>query len=622
MCGLAGLFHPGSPIDERAARVARMAGTLGHRGPDAAGEYHDDAVSLGFRRLAVIDLATGQQPIRLEDDRAVIVLNGEIYNFRELREELEPRHTFRTRGDVEVVLRLYDELGPAALERLDGMFALAIWDRRRRTLLLARDRFGIKPLLVCRQQGGVAFASDLRALLAGGFPGERRLDPVELRHYLAQKYVSPSGSILAGVEALAPGAVLELGPDGERSGRLWEPPPPTPVWHTRGEASERLEELLVAAARRQLVADVPVGVFLSGGLDSSTLSAAVRRAEAGPLKSFSVGFAGPGAVSELPGAREVAEALGTEHHELMMDPEVVCRDLDRLLGALDTPLGDATALPTWYVSRLAREEVVVALSGEGADELFGGYPRQRFDVLLDRLGPGGRRLLPAGMTLAGRPVSARLRERLAAPAGLERQLDWSRVFTAAEIDALTAAPLADEIAVAALHGEAAARWQATAQHDAINARLEVDRLLFLPGDLLPKVDRMSMDHSLEVRVPFLDNALADFALALPGSLKVGWRKDKRVLRRVAERMLPRAVARRRKQGFDVPIGAWLRGALREPLVDLLSEETVRRRGLLRWESVRRLRDDHLAGRRDHGEPLWLLLVLEGWHRQVLEATAS
>ena len=595
-----------------------MSRALAHRGPDDQGAYADEVISLGFRRLAVIDLETGQQPIRLEGDAAVIILNGEIYNYRELRRELEGRHTFRSKGDVEVVLRLYAEEGIRCVSRLNGMFALAIWDRRSRTLYLARDRFGIKPLFLHRNSGALVFASELGALLAGGSPARPTLNRLELHHYLYQKHPSPGGSILEGVRSLLPGTILETGPRGEREYSYWDPPRFVPGSGELRDPIPRLEERLRAAAVRQLVADVPVGVFLSGGLDSSTLTALVRQVEAGPVRTFSVGFRGPGAVSELPQARETARHLATEHHELVMDPEQVAVDLDDILAGLDGPLGDSTCIPTWYMSRLARQHVTVALSGEGADEIFGGYERQRYDLWLDRLGRVGRRLLPLAMRLAGRTASSRLRKRLRMPPGLERQLDWSRVFTPDALEELTTQPLPPETQLLNLYADLAGRWKAMARSDAFNARLETDRVIFLPGDLLPKVDRMSMAHSLEVRVPYLDNDLVDWVLPLPGRLKANGRQGKLLLRRLAASVLPSGAAGRRKQGFDVPISVWLRGPLREALTDYLSEGTMRRRGLFRPGSVTTLVREHLEGRADHGEPLWLLLAYEGWQQRVLD----
>ena len=619
MCGICGILQVDGDPHERSRRVADMTLALAHRGPDDQGRYDDSHVSLGFRRLAVIDLETGQQPIRLEDDRAILVLNGEIYNYRELRKELEPRHTFRSKGDVEVVLRLYAERGIDCLESLNGMFALAIWDRELRTLYLARDRFGIKPLHVCREGASLAFASELAALLVAGFPREVQLNRTELRHYLYQKYPSPGGTILDGVRSLAPATVLEIGPEGEREYSYWEPPEgPVEEPTTDSEALEELGRRLESAVTRQLVADVPIGVFLSGGIDSGTLATLVRRSGSGPLRTFSVGFESRSVANELAGAAKLAGHLESEHHELLLDPGDVARDLPSILGSLDGPLGDATAIPTWYMSMLARKTVTVALSGEGADEMFGGYDRQRYDTWLDRIGPLGRALLPAALTLAGKRPSARLRGRLGMRPGLQRQLDWSRVFTASEIDDLVGDPLPGEESLFALHVDSARRWQERARCDPVNARLAADRELFLVGDLLPKVDRMSMAHSLEVRVPYLDHDLADFILAQPGSRKIRGRQVKWLLRRFAASVLPPGAAAQRKQGFDVPIADWQRGPLRDALTDYLGESTVRRRGLFRAERVSSMVSQHLRGAADHGQRLWLLMALEGWMQAVLD----
>lgn len=587
-----------------------MTRALRHRGPDDEGFYGNAELDLGFRRLAVIDLETGAQPIRLSGDRAVIVLNGEIYNFPELRRELIGRHAFRSRGDVEVVLRLYEDQGLSCLTRLNGMFALAIWDAAERTLHLARDRFGIKPLFYCSEGGRVAFGSEVTALAAAGFPRRRRLDPVQLRHYLSQGYLLPDGGPWQGVQALPPGTAVSFSPAGVRTWSYWEPPVVAdPGGLTRRTAAVEVGRTLERAVERQLVSDVPVGVFLSGGLDSSTLAVLVARCRSAPVETFSVGFAGPGAVSELPFARRVAGRLGSVHHEFLMTPEDAAGDLERILASLDGPLADPTVVPTWYLSRLARSRVTVALSGEGADEVFGGYPRQRLDVLMD----GARRVLPRPLAgLLGFPFSPRLRARLALPPGLHRQQDWSRLFSAGEIDALLFVQDAGEHDLLAALDRAAALWDTRASRDRVNARLATDLDFFLAGDLLPKVDRMSMAHSLEVRVPYLDHEVTDLVLALPGRWKVGLRRGKRLLRLAAANLVSPEVLGRPKQGFDVPVGTWLRGPLRPVLEAGLSEAALCRRGVLRPAPVAELLRQHLAGTADHGRKLWALLVLELW----------
>ncbi|MEE4272569.1 MAG: asparagine synthase (glutamine-hydrolyzing) [Thermoanaerobaculales bacterium] len=623
MCGIAGILGQTDRI-ERSRRVRAMTATLIHRGPDDEGFFDDESASLGFRRLSVIDLETGQQPIVLSDGRAAVVLNGEIYNFRELRAELQSKgHRFRSKGDAEVVLRLFAEEGIGCLLRLNGMFAIALWDARERVLHLARDRFGIKPLFWCRDGGETAFASELRALLAGGFPSARRLDRAELRHYLALGYPTPGGTLLDQVEAVPPGCRISLGADGRvETCQYWRPPEPDHRAPSLDDAAQRLRETLAAAVTRQLVADVPVGVFLSGGVDSSTVSAFAERAVSGPLRTFSVGFEGPGAVSELPAARVVAEHLGSDHHELVMDSATVARDLPAILDGLDTPNADCTAIPTWYMSRLARRSVTVALSGEGADEVFGGYERQRFDVAFDVLGGPGRRMVPLAMRLTGRRPSARLVERSRMAPGLARQLHWGRIFTAGEIDELAIDPMADEEAMLQPLADLAERWLGYQAADPVNGRLMTDREGFLPGDLLPKVDRMSMANSLEVRVPFLDNEVVDLVLPLPGRLKATLFRDKILLRRAVKGLIPTTAASRRKQAFATPIGPWLRSDLADAARELLSPDACRRRGLFDVGVVAAMLDEHMTGRRDHGTALWTLMVLEHWQRRLDDAPSG
>jgi asparagine synthase (glutamine-hydrolysing) len=407
--------------------------------------------------------------------------------------------------------------------------------------------------------------------------------------------------------------LLSINAEGRQSLRTyWAPPEGVEVDRGVAETAGRLRSVLEAAVERQLVADVPVGVFLSGGLDSSTVTGLAARAVSGPLRTFAVGFEGPGAVSELPFAREVADHFGTDHHELMMDPAEVESDLETIVDGLDAPLADPTAIPTWYMSRLARERVTVALSGEGADEIFGGYARQRYDVAMDRFGGAGRTILPLRVRAAGRRPSAKLRQRLRMDPGLARQLDWGRVFAADDIDAVVAAGSASEDAMLAGYEGLEHRWHELAVGDPVNGRLMTDREIFLPADLLVKVDRMSMAHSLEVRVPYLDNEVADLMLALPGRFKQSLLRDKILLRSAAASVLPSSASRRKKRGFEVPIGAWLRADLQPSLLDWLAPETIRRQGLLEPREVSRMTEEHLRGRGEHGKALWALMVLSRW----------
>jgi len=597
-----------------------MTRALAHRGPDAEGYYADDDVALGFRRLAVIDLATGDQPLAAPQRRGVIVYNGELYNFRELRAELtRAGHAFRTESDTEVVLHAWLEWGPEALARLNGMFAFAVWEPHRRTLILARDRFGIKPLFFWQEGSALVFASEVRALLAGGIPPRRQVDSQALHDFLNQKYVRPEGCFIEGVKNLPPAFMAEVSPAGLRLQRYWSPPRQL-LRLNRREAVERSREVLARAVARQLVADVPVGVFLSGGVDSSTVLALAQEAAGRPMEAFTVTFAGHRVLDEAPAATQTALHLGCVHHLMPVSPANVAIDLERLVRDLDTPLGDATAVPTWYVSRLARTRVTVALAGEGADELFGGYQRQRWDARMDRLGLPGALILPVLARLAGRPLSGRALARLRLPPSVSRYLDWSQVFP----PALLASVWGEGVTLPSAAGETEreAEFAARLSADPLGARLWADTVRFLPGDLLPKVDRMSMAHGLEVRVPYLDCELADLVLSLPAAVRVGKWGDKRLLRRAAGRWLPRAVAWRRKQGFDVPIGAWLRGPLAGALRDILEEARVDAGGWFSGSSVARLVTDHLSGAADHGERLWVLLVAELWRQHVFQVPAE
>ncbi len=435
MCGLCGVLG-GPPDPRRESVIRRMTAALAHRGPDDERFFGDDDIALGFRRLAVIDPAGSAQPLRLGDDGPVIMLNGEIYNYRELRRELPSGRELRTAGDAEVVLHWYDVEGIACLRRLNGMFALAIWDRRERTLHLARDRFGIKPLYLTTGGDGIAFASEVAALLAGG-AASPAVDPSQLAYYLNRGHLPPEGALVAGVRALPPATVLSVADGGITESPFWQPPLTPAAAPPDSDLDERLDGALAAAVRRQLVADVPLGVFLSGGLDSSTVADLAAAAAPGePVVTFSVGL-GDGVLDELPWAREAAERIGSQHHEVRVTPEEVADDLPRIVASADIPLGDPTLIPTWYLSRFARRRVTVALSGEGADELFGGYDRQRYDVLADTAVGRGFRALAA--VHPGLRCRRRLRARLRRPPSLARYLDWSQVFDPEAASALAAA---------------------------------------------------------------------------------------------------------------------------------------------------------------------------------------
>jgi asparagine synthase (glutamine-hydrolysing) len=592
-----------------------MNARLVHRGPDDDGLFHDGLAALAARRLSIIDLAHGHQPIENEDGSAVVVQNGEIYNYRELKRELEGRgHRFATDCDTEVLVHLYEEHGNAFVERLRGMFAIALWDKRRQRLLLARDRFGIKPLYYRQHNGGISFASELKAMLEQ--PGfSRQIDPQAVAAYLAFNSIPAPLTIFAEARKLPPGHLLSW-EGGEVAVRRYARPGPVADEELRpGSAAElaaELREVLDDSVRAHLVADVPVGVLLSGGVDSGGLAALASQHAGEPLKTFSIGFEEAG-FDELSRARLVAERYGTDHHELVLRPDAV-ELLPRLVEAVDEPFGDSSALPTYLVSELAAGHVKTALSGEGGDELFGGYYTYVADLLsrrVGRLAALARPLaeaLPSRSERVGFDYKAKRFARAAALPPLERHHGWKEIF--------------DPGARAELAGAEAAAWDpldlyreryAETEGAAPLARMQdVDLGIYLVDDLLVKTDRLSMAHSLELRVPFLDPKVAEFAFSLPTKLKVRGFAKKRLLRRALEPLLPREVIHGRKQGFSIPLAAWLRGPLEPFARETLAPSTLTRQGLLDPAAVTPLLDRHCAGREDLSRQIWGLMALTLW----------
>ena len=612
MCGICGVAGPGAAdIDA----VRRMNSRLTHRGPDSDGLFHDGGVALAIRRLSIIDLEHGDQPISNEDGSVTVVQNGEIYNYRELRGELERRgHRFATRSDTEVLVHLYEEHGDSFVERLRGMFALALWDARERRLLLARDRFGIKPLFVRQVGGTLSFASELKAMLEQ--PGfSRQIDPRAVAAYLAFNSIPAPLTIFAEARKL-PAGTLAVWRHGELSQRRYARPTPVAAGETRrrpeGALAEELRETLRGSIRAHLVADVPVGVLLSGGVDSAGIVALAAGEQADPVKTFSVGFE-EASFDELDRARLVAERYGADHHEIVLRPDAV-ELFPKLVEAFDEPFGDSSALPTYLVSELAAGEVKVALSGEGGDELFGGYYTYVADLLAPRVG----RLAALAAPLIERLPSSAAKvsldykaKRFARGAGLpplERHHAWKEIFSRQAQAALLGArdPGWDPVD---LYRE---RFAETAGAEPLARLQDVDLGIYLVDDLLVKTDRSSMAHSLELRVPFLDNEVAATALGLATPLKVRGLAKKRLLRRALAPLLPEQVLRGPKQGFSIPVAAWLRGPLQGFAREALSAESVSRQGWLDPATVTALLDDHCAGREDLSRQLWGLIAFTLW----------
>jgi asparagine synthase (glutamine-hydrolysing) len=617
ICGLAAL--DGAAVDT--GPLAAMSAALRHRGPDDDGAVADGPVALAARRLAIIDLEGGHQPIASEDGRVHAALNGEILNHAALREQL-PGHRFATRCDTEVLVHLYEERGERMLEALRGMFAIAVWDARERRLLLARDRFGIKPLY-WRSAGGVlSFASELKALRTlPGFRGDIDADAVEA--YFTFNAIPSPLTIYRDARKLEPGTLLSWRPGGEPQIRRWCRPAPAAAADVRREDERELaDELgrrLRDSIRAHLVSDVPVGVWLSGGVDSGLLAALAAQESGERLRTFSIGF-GERSFDERDRARLVAGRIGSDHHEAVLGAEDA-HDLPRIAAAFDEPYADSSMLPTWAVARLTRRHVKVALSGEGGDELFGGYHTYAADLLAPRLAGAARlaRPLVERIPSSSRRVSvdyrARRFVRAAGLPALERHHGWKEILAPA-LRAQLLAPLHDGRAPRDPVDQLRARYAETAGAPALARLQDVDLAPYLSDDLLTKTDRMSMAHSVEVRVPFLDPYVAELAFALPTSAKVRGTAKKRLLRQVAGTLLPREIARGAKRGFSIPMAAWLRGPLLPMARDLLAPAALRRDGLLDPAPVTRLLDEHLARRDDHSRALWGLLCFVLWRREV------
>ena len=615
MCGICGIASSDGPVD--ADRVAAMSATLVHRGPDSFGEFSDAAAALAARRLSIIDLETGDQPIANEDGTLHVVQNGEIYNYRELRLELERAgHQFRTRGDTEVLLHLYEQHGEGFAERLRGMFAIAIWDGRRRKLVLARDRFGIKPLYYRALQGELAFASELRALPRG----EIDLDALEA--FLAFNTIPAPLTIFREVRKLPAGHLL-VWENGRITVTRFARPGPVPAEEVRGdEEAELVEELrarLRDSVRAHLVSDVPVGVLLSGGVDSALLAALAAEESSEPLRTFSIGFE-ERSFDELADARRVAERYATHHRELVLRPNAALL-LPALADAFDEPFADSSALPTYLVSELAASDVKVALSGEGGDELFGGYYTYAADLLAARVGGLARfarplvERLPTSTSKASFDYKAKRFVRAAHLPPLERHHGWKEIFSRDLRAELTGKPRAFD-PVDLLR----ARYAETEGADELARLQDVDLGTYLVDDLLVKTDRASMAHSLEARVPYLDAVVTNLALALPTRHKIHGLSKKVLLRKAAAPLLPREIIHGKKRGFSIPAAAWLRGELEPFARETLSADVLRRQGFFRPDVVSRLLDDHVAGREDRSRQLWGLLAFTLWHERHVERT--
>jgi asparagine synthase (glutamine-hydrolysing) len=626
MCGIVGKVDFAGRVDS--TLIERMCTAMEHRGPNARGVWCEEGVALGMQRLAIIDLASGDQPIFNEDRTIAVVMNGEIYNFVRLREELRAKgHVFATRSDTEVLVHLYEEYGDALVDRLRGMFAFAVWDARRRRLLLARDRVGKKPLFVAQRGTKVWFASEVMALLQDP-EIDRGPDTRAIVSYLAYQYVPHPMSAFAGVQKVPPATTLSVSVDETRSRRYWAldygvPEPEA----TRTELEERLRELIWEATRLRLISEVPLGAFLSGGIDSSAIVAAMADQTSGPVKTFSIGFA-DAAYDELEFARVIADRFSTDHHEFVVEPHAV-DIMPKLARHYGEPFADPSAIPSFYLAQLTSRHVTVALNGDGGDESFAGYGRYVTNDLaghLNWLPISLRRItpylvLPFGEGRRSNSASARI-QRLARALAMEpyaRYAHWMSAFSARMRADMFQPELLAPIGGWNPENVIGEVWLASTARSRIDRMLDADVNTYLPGDLLVKMDIATMAYSVEGRSPFLDHHLMEFAAALPARLKLRGTTGKVILKSALRGILPDEILDRPKMGFGVPLSRWFRHELRDLPAAILLGSDSRVHAYVKPEAIARLISEHHNESADHSLRLWVLLQLELWHREVVES---
>jgi asparagine synthase (glutamine-hydrolysing) len=626
VCGIAGQVRADRQRPD-AELLRRMCSAIEHRGPDSRGVHIDDGVGLGIQRLRVIDLVSGDQPIFNEDRSVAVVLNGEIYNHRELRQSLERKgHRFSTQSDTEVIVHLYEEVGPDFVDSLIGMFGVAVWDARERQLVLARDRLGKKPLFYAEREGVLSFASEIQSLLEDRRVS-RTVDYEALDMYLALRYVPSPLTAFADVRKLNPAHRLVFRDGRSRTEAYWhlDYTPKRDVKDER-ELSEELRERLRTAVRRRLIADVPLGAFLSGGVDSAAVVASMAQESSGPVKTFSIGFDSEHA-NELPQAQVLANHFGTEHHEFMVTPNAI-ELLPKIIRHHGEPFADATSIPTFYLSEVTRQHVTVALNGDGGDEIFGGYPRYVANLASARV---------SGLPLPLRRALARIGTAVPANGRID---SWpSRIRRVAETlpldpasryfayishlnglrrDVLYTDSFAESVSATRAQEAITDAWRKASATDVLDKMLDTDVRTYLPDDLLTKVDIASMSCSLEARSPLLDHELIEFVASLPTSEKIQGREKKVVFRRALRGWVPDEILDAPKRGFHPPLADWLRGALGGFARDVLLDRTARERGHFRPDRVATLIDQHSTGVADHSEGIWRLMIYELWHREFVD----
>ncbi len=631
MCGIVGYLNlDGSPLDPEGKPLSNMCASIIHRGPDEEGKLIVGPVALGMRRLSIIDLASGQQPISNEDDSVVIVFNGEIYNYQELQARLRASgHHLKTNSDTETIVHLYEDYGVECVQHLEGMFAFAIWDKKLSRLFIARDRMGEKPLYWHQSGNQFVFSSELKGIL--NHPSaQRNLNLYAFRQYLALEYVPAPQSILEGINKLPPAHYLLVDANGVKVDRYWSLPEARDTISdiSEREAKAKLEELLTESIRLRLISEVPLGIFLSGGIDSSIITAIASRLVSHKLQTFSVGFSDP-SFDESSHAETVAKHLGCDHHVIPFEPHIALESMRELFNFLDEPMGDASLIPTFLLSRTTRKSVTVALSGEGGDELLGGYPTYLAHRLADvwNLVPATLRKSVVEPLAQQLPVSLdnlsfdyKLKRFLSSsdqPA-VRRQLRWMGSFPVSQQaglltqDVLEATGTIDgEESLVSHLDEREIGWSRKS-YDVADTIMRLDIRTYLADNMLVKSDRTTMATSLEARLPFLAYPLVEFAVSLPPHLKYRGRTSKYLLRKLASEYLPDDIIKRPKKGFGIPTGKWLRKELKPMVNQLLGEEFIASQGLFRWQAIRLLIEEHDSGKVDRRKELWTLLAFQSW----------
>jgi asparagine synthase (glutamine-hydrolysing) len=626
MCGITGVFEYQRRAPVHPDLLQRMTDVIHHRGPDDAGVFFRGPIALGMRRLSIIDLEGGRQPLSNETGEVTVIFNGEIYNFRSLQDQLAKRgHLLQTASDTEVIVHLYEEHGDECVHWLRGMFGFALWDRERERLLLARDRLGIKPLYYADVNGTLVFGSEIKSILQ--HPAiSAQLDSDALNNFLSLKYVPSPQTMFRGIHALPPGFLLTCDRNGITLRRYWNLSFSFQTSASEAECAEQLDALLRESVLLHMQSDVSFGAFLSGGLDSSTIVALMANDLNQPVNTFSVGFEGQGSeISEAHYAKLVANHFGTCHHEVLITAADFLDHAERVIWHLDQPVADLACFANMMLAECASHHVKMVLTGEGGDELFAGYARyvgERFRPLTKLLPPwAGDTLVHASSFLPGLR-----RPKLALNALMEseepsRLLHWFPLFTTREKTELVSRGVARDISLLASAEKVFAdSLRGVDSTVPLNRMLYVDTKLWLPDDLLARGDKMSMAASIEARVPLLDHKVVEFAASLPCHLKLRNLTRKYLLKKVAAKILPPAIIHRKKQGFPIPISTWFRGEAKQFMTDLLSRETVKRRGLFDADYVQEIVQQHLRGTTDRGAQLWGLVLVELWHRQFLDSS--